>query len=196
MCFAIYRVLPGSKRLVPTRARGYPGLDQKKACKYGFDCNKHYIKISCKIHSFNKFFELSLSGSMLLSWGKKNELVHVWQQADIDGNGTLNCEEFITMSVHLRRIGNDELLSEAFNYFDKNQSGYVEFEELKEALSDDDSSDDQVIRDILNDVDLDKVRTKKTVLHINTLTCKMYRSRDSIKFGPYNLTWIVRIKSY
>ncbi|XP_004507321.1 calcium-dependent protein kinase 24 [Cicer arietinum] len=76
--------------------------------------------------------------------------------ADFDGNGTLNCEEFITMSVHLRRIGNDEHLSEAFNFFDKNQSGYVEFEELKDALSDDDSTDDQVIRDILNDVDLDK----------------------------------------
>ncbi|KAJ1376204.1 Serine/threonine-protein kinase, active site [Sesbania bispinosa] len=78
--------------------------------------------------------------------------------ADIDGNGTLNCEEFITMSIHLRRIGSDEHLSEAFNYFDKNQSGYVEFEELKDALSDDDSGaiDDQVIKDILNDVDLDK----------------------------------------
>ncbi|XP_020236052.1 calcium-dependent protein kinase 24 [Cajanus cajan] len=78
--------------------------------------------------------------------------------ADIDGNGTLNYEEFITMNVHLRKIESDEHLSEAFRYFDKNQSGYVEFEELKDALSDDDSeaSNDQVIKDILNDVDLDK----------------------------------------
>ncbi|MCI10476.1 calcium-dependent protein kinase 24-like, partial [Trifolium medium] len=60
------------------------------------------------------------------------------------------------MSVHLRRIGNDEHLTEAFNFFDKNQTGYVEFDELKDALSDDDSTDDQVIRDILIDVDLDK----------------------------------------
>ncbi|KAG4967157.1 hypothetical protein JHK87_032808 [Glycine soja] len=78
--------------------------------------------------------------------------------ADIDGNGTLNYDEFITMSVHLRKIESDEHLSEAFRYFDKNQSGYVEFEELKDALSDDDleASDDQVVKDILNDVDLDK----------------------------------------
>lgn len=63
------------------------------------------------------------------------------------------------MSVHLRKIESDEHLTEAFSYFDKNQSGYVEFEELKDALSDDESgpSNDQVIRDILNDVDLDKV---------------------------------------
>ncbi|TKY67446.1 Calcium-dependent protein kinase 24 [Spatholobus suberectus] len=78
--------------------------------------------------------------------------------ADIDGNGTLNYEEFITMNVHLRKIECDEHLSEAFRFFDKNQSGYVEFEELKDALSDDESeaSNDEVIKDILNDVDLDK----------------------------------------
>ncbi|KAK7404494.1 hypothetical protein VNO78_05427 [Psophocarpus tetragonolobus] len=80
------------------------------------------------------------------------------EAADIDGNGSLNYDEFITMSVHLRKIESDEHLTEAFRYFDKNQSGYVEFEELKDALSDDESeaSDDQVIKDILNDVDLDK----------------------------------------
>ncbi|CAL0303342.1 unnamed protein product [Lupinus luteus] len=80
------------------------------------------------------------------------------EAADIDGNGTLNCEEFITMSVHLRKIESDEHLSEAFSYFDKNQSGYIEFEELKDVLSDDGLGldDDKVIRDILNDVDLDK----------------------------------------
>jgi len=65
------------------------------------------------------------------------------------------------MSVHLKKIEGDEHLTQAFRYFDKNQTGYVEFEELKDALSDDDSEvmNDQVIKDILNDVDLDKVRT-------------------------------------
>lgn len=75
------------------------------------------------------------------------------------------------MSVYLRRIGSDENLTEAFRYFDKNQSGYVEFDELRDALSDDDDSGatvDQVIRDILNDVDLDKVT--KLISHF--ITCK------------------------
>ncbi|KAF7805360.1 calcium-dependent protein kinase 24 [Senna tora] len=80
------------------------------------------------------------------------------EAADIDGNGTLNCEEFITMNVHLGKIGSDEHLSEAFSYFDKNKSGYVEFDELKDALLDDNlgPSNDQVIHDILFEVDLDK----------------------------------------
>lgn len=63
------------------------------------------------------------------------------------------------MSVHLKKIDNDDNLSQAFSHFDKNQSGYIEFDELREALLDDklDSNNDQVIHDILFDVDLDKV---------------------------------------
>ncbi|XP_028084767.1 calcium-dependent protein kinase 24 [Camellia sinensis] len=79
--------------------------------------------------------------------------------ADIDGNGTLNCEEFVTMSVHLKKIGSgDEQLRQAFRYFDKNDNGYIEIEELKEGLLEDNlgPNNDQVIQDIIFDVDLDK----------------------------------------
>ncbi|KAL6293809.1 hypothetical protein ACE6H2_001951 [Prunus campanulata] len=78
--------------------------------------------------------------------------------ADGDGTGTLNCDEFVVVSVHLRKIDNDELLHQAFTYFDKNDSGYVEFDELREALLDDKlgPANEQVIQDIIFDVDLDK----------------------------------------
>ncbi|XVF65468.1 hypothetical protein PTKIN_Ptkin09bG0252000 [Pterospermum kingtungense] len=78
--------------------------------------------------------------------------------ADIDESGTLNCEEFVTMAVHLKRMGSDEHLSQAFNYFDKNGSGYIEIEELQEALlqDDHDSNNGQLIKDIMQDVDKDK----------------------------------------
>ncbi|KAK1400512.1 Calmodulin-domain kinase CDPK protein [Heracleum sosnowskyi] len=78
--------------------------------------------------------------------------------ADLDGNGTLNCEEFVTITVHLRRISGDEHLKKAFNSFDKNRSGYIEFEELREALFDDheEHNCDQAATEIILDVDLDK----------------------------------------
>uniref|UniRef100_A0A5B6ZB72 non-specific serine/threonine protein kinase n=1 Tax=Davidia involucrata TaxID=16924 RepID=A0A5B6ZB72_DAVIN len=78
--------------------------------------------------------------------------------ADVDGNGTLNYEEFVTMSVHLRKMSNDEQLRQAFHFFDNNQSGYIEFEELREVLLDDklDPNNDKAIEDIIFDVDLDK----------------------------------------
>ncbi|PSS35869.1 Calcium-dependent protein kinase [Actinidia chinensis var. chinensis] len=79
--------------------------------------------------------------------------------ADVDGNGMLNCEEFVTMSVHLKKIGGgDEQLRQAFQYFDKDGSGFIEIEELKQGLLDDNlgPNNDKVIQDIIFDVDLDK----------------------------------------
>ncbi|XP_031403679.1 calcium-dependent protein kinase 24 [Punica granatum] len=78
--------------------------------------------------------------------------------ADADGNGTIDCEEFLTMSVHLKRINSDEHLSQAFEFFDKNQSGFIEFDELRDALVDErlGPNNDQVIEDIIYDADLDK----------------------------------------
>ncbi|XP_043703835.1 calcium-dependent protein kinase 8-like [Telopea speciosissima] len=78
--------------------------------------------------------------------------------ADTDGNGTLNCEEFVTISVHLKRIGSDEHLHAAFQLFDKNQSGFIELDELREALTEDERepNNEQVVREIFCDVDTNK----------------------------------------
>ncbi|PKA59946.1 Calcium-dependent protein kinase 8 [Apostasia shenzhenica] len=57
--------------------------------------------------------------------------------ADVDGDGTLEYGEFVALSIHLKKLGNDEHLRKAFAYFDQNKSGYIEIEELSEALTDD-----------------------------------------------------------
>lgn len=81
--------------------------------------------------------------------------------ADTDGNGMLSCDEFVTLSIHLKRMGCDEHLQEAFKYFDKNGNGFIELDELKVALCDDKlghaNGNDQWIKDIFFDVDLNKV---------------------------------------
>jgi len=80
-------------------------------------------------------------------------------QADIDGDGALNYGEFVAISVHIKKMGNDEHLHKAFAFFDRNQSGYIEIEELRESLNDDiDTSSEDVINAIMHDVDTDKVR--------------------------------------
>lgn len=82
----------------------------------------------------------------------------LYMQADVDRNGTLDYEEFVTVSVHVRKIGNDEHIQKAFAYFDRNKSGYIEIEELREALADElDGSDEDIIGGIIRDVDTDKV---------------------------------------
>lgn len=76
----------------------------------------------------------------------------------MDGNGTLDYGEFVTVSIHLKKIGNDEHIRKAFSYFDQNQSGYIEIDELRVALVDDLGSDqEEVIDAIIRDVDTDKV---------------------------------------
>ncbi|GAB4850785.1 Calcium-dependent protein kinase 24 [Ancistrocladus abbreviatus] len=86
------------------------------------------------------------------------EVQMVIDAADVDGNGEIDCEEFLTISIHIKKIGNDEQLQHAFNFFDKNKSGYIEFDELREALFENDRGpkNEQVIHDIIFDVDLDK----------------------------------------
>ncbi|KAL2506312.1 Calcium-dependent protein kinase 24 [Abeliophyllum distichum] len=78
--------------------------------------------------------------------------------ADVDGNGMLNCEEFLTLAVHLKRMSSEDHLRQAFLYFDKNESGFIEFEELRESLLDEHPipTNDQLVQDIIFDADLDK----------------------------------------
>lgn len=77
--------------------------------------------------------------------------------ADVDGDGTLNYGEFVAVSIHLKKMANDEHLCKAFAFFDQNQSGYIEIEELRDALADEiDSNSDEVINAIMHDVDTDK----------------------------------------
>ncbi|KAI7753876.1 hypothetical protein M8C21_025632, partial [Ambrosia artemisiifolia] len=80
------------------------------------------------------------------------------EAADLDHNGMLNCEEFMTIVVHLKKINNEEQLRKAFHHFDKNHNGYIEFDELKECLFDGnmDPHKEKMVHEIIVDADLDK----------------------------------------
>ncbi|XP_060216036.1 calcium-dependent protein kinase 7-like [Lycium barbarum] len=85
------------------------------------------------------------------------DLQILMEAADVDGDGSLNYGEFVAVSVHLRKMANDEHLHKAFSFFDTNQSGYIEIEELRSALSDEDGGNtEEVINAIMHDVDTDK----------------------------------------
>jgi Ca2+-binding EF-hand superfamily protein len=69
----------------------------------------------------------------------------------------------VAISIHLRKISHDEHLQRAFQFFDKNESGYIELEELRNALADEvDANSEEVIKAIMHDVDTDKV----SIFHI------------------------------
>ncbi|KAJ0089242.1 hypothetical protein Patl1_31349 [Pistacia atlantica] len=76
---------------------------------------------------------------------------------DTNGKGTLDYGEFVAISVHLQRIANDEHLHKAFSYFDKDGNGFIEPDELCDALMEDGADDcTNVANDIFQEVDTDK----------------------------------------
>ncbi|KAK4759429.1 hypothetical protein SAY87_022560 [Trapa incisa] len=85
-----------------------------------------------------------------------SDLQMMMEAGDIDKDGYLDYGEFVAISIHLRKMGNDEHLKKAFEFFDKNQSGYIEIQELRDALADEVDTSEEVISAIMHDVDTDK----------------------------------------
>lgn len=80
-------------------------------------------------------------------------------QGDVNRDGYLDYGEFVAISVHLRKMGNGNHLKKAFEFFDKDQSGYIELEELRDGFADElETNGEEVITSIMHDVDTDKVR--------------------------------------
>ncbi|PUZ71520.1 hypothetical protein GQ55_2G319400 [Panicum hallii var. hallii] len=88
----------------------------------------------------------------------EEEIKMLLEAGDIDGNGTLDCEEFVTVLLHIKKMSNDEYLPKAFKFFDKDGNGFIEMEELMEALGDGElKPNGKVVNDIICEVDKDKV---------------------------------------
>ncbi|URE26782.1 calcium-dependent protein kinase [Musa troglodytarum] len=87
----------------------------------------------------------------------ESEVQMLIEAVDATGKGTLDYGEFAAVSIHLQRMANDEHLRRAFSYFDKDENGYIEPEELQEALAEAGAADSiDVVNDILQEVDTDK----------------------------------------
>ncbi|XP_074578108.1 calcium-dependent protein kinase 16-like [Curcuma longa] len=87
----------------------------------------------------------------------ESEVQMLIEAVDTNGKGTLDYGEFLAVSLHLQRMANDEHLRRAFSYFDKDGNGFIEPNELHEALAEDGAPDSMdVANDILQEVDTDK----------------------------------------
>ncbi|XP_059668986.1 calcium-dependent protein kinase 17 [Cornus florida] len=83
------------------------------------------------------------------------EAKQLMDAADADGNGTIDYDEFITATMHLNRMDREEHLYTAFQYFDKDNSGYITIEELEQALKEFGMNDERDIKEIISEVDSD-----------------------------------------
>ncbi|KAF3618327.1 Calcium-dependent protein kinase 17 [Capsicum annuum] len=83
------------------------------------------------------------------------EIKQLMEAADADGNGTIDYEEFITATMHMNKMDREEHLYTAFQYFDKDHSGYISREELEQALREFGMDDENDLKEIINEVDTD-----------------------------------------
>ncbi|OWM69134.1 hypothetical protein CDL15_Pgr025321 [Punica granatum] len=94
---------------------------------------------------------LSKQGTKLSEY----EVKQLMEAADADGNGTIDYDEFIAATMHLNRMDREEHLYTAFQYFDKDNSGYITNEELEQALREFGMLEGRDIKEILSEVDAD-----------------------------------------
>ncbi|ESQ55161.1 hypothetical protein EUTSA_v100267671mg, partial [Eutrema salsugineum] len=82
------------------------------------------------------------------------EVKQLMEAADVDGNGTIDYIEFMSATMH-RYIDRDEHLFKAFQYFDKDNSGFITMDELESAMKEYDMGDEASIKEIIAEVDTD-----------------------------------------
>uniref|UniRef100_A0A0A0LEV4 non-specific serine/threonine protein kinase n=1 Tax=Cucumis sativus TaxID=3659 RepID=A0A0A0LEV4_CUCSA len=63
----------------------------------------------------------------------ETEIKDLMQAADFDNNGCIDYGEFIAATLHLNKAGREDHLFAAFQYFDKDGSGYITQDEIQQA---------------------------------------------------------------
>ncbi|KAF5940968.1 hypothetical protein HYC85_022135 [Camellia sinensis] len=121
------------------------------------DIKETFRKIDTDNDGIVSIEELKVGLQKLGSQLAESELQMLIEAVDTNGKGTLDCGEFVAVSLYLQRMANDEHLRKAFSYFDKDGNGFIEPDELQDALMEDGVDDcTNVANDIFHEVDTDK----------------------------------------
>ncbi|CAK9178386.1 unnamed protein product [Ilex paraguariensis] len=100
--------------------------------------------------------ELKTGLSRLGSKLTESEIQQLMDAADVDKNGTIDWMEFITATMHRHRLNKEENLFKAFQYFDRDGSGFITRDELRDAMTQYGMGDEATIDEVIDDVDTDK----------------------------------------
>ena len=108
--------------------------------------------------------ELTKGLSKYLFKGKKSkaaaekEAKIIFQKLDGNGNGVIECEEFVRAGIDKKLIKNRKVLKFIFDFLDKNRNGEISYEELKEIFMNEggiDKENEKNIRELLKGIDSD-----------------------------------------
>ena len=83
----------------------------------------------------------------------EEEVDRIMRSVDADGNGEIEYSEWVVASINKRKLLSHEKLEAAFNLFDKDGSGTISAEEIKDVLGVGKNIDEKVWNDIVMEVD-------------------------------------------
>jgi calcium-dependent protein kinase len=81
------------------------------------------------------------------------EVDRIMKIADTDGSGEIDYSEWIVASIDKNKLLNDEKLQQCFSLFDKDGSGSISADEVKDVLGIGKNSDEKIWNDIILEVD-------------------------------------------
>ncbi|KFK28778.1 hypothetical protein AALP_AA7G046400 [Arabis alpina] len=99
--------------------------------------------------------ELKTGLAKLGSKLSETEVKQLMEAADVDGNGTIDYIEFISATMNRYRLDRDENLFKAFQYFDKDNSGFITMDELESTMKEYGMGDEASIKEVIAEVDTD-----------------------------------------
>jgi calcium-dependent protein kinase len=98
---------------------------------------------------------------------------NAWQ-ADVDNSGTIDYGEFIAATLHLNKVEREDHLFAAFQYFDKDGSGYITPDELQLACEEFGLGDDSIqLDDMIREVEQDNVRHEPFSFLLQGCACQI-----------------------
>jgi len=83
----------------------------------------------------------------------EEEVDRIMKVADSDGSGEIDYSEFVVATMDKRKLLSNEKLEAAFNLFDKDGSGTISANEVKEVLGVGKNIDEKIWNDIVMEVD-------------------------------------------
>ena len=79
----------------------------------------------------------------------------MFEEIDIDNNGTIDYTEFVMATMSAKNMMTNEKLSQAFKLFDKDGNGSIDASEIKEVLGKNGGLTNEQIEQIIRDADED-----------------------------------------